>query len=204
MKRNIAIFAFLCLVVAIYGMQPTVAHAKAEKQGSGASSGTGAGGSTTGSLSASDKKFVKDAAMGGMMEVQLGQMAQQKAESSDVKDFGSRMEKDHSSANSQLQTLASQKNITLPTKLDSKHKSMVTKLSGESGSAFDKAYMSDMVKDHTEDVAKFKKAAKDLTDPDLKNWAETTLPTLEQHLDLAKNTAQKVGVAATTSSSSHQ
>ena len=178
---------FLCLVLSL-----GVALAKTE-QGTGSGGGTGA----ASALSTTDRAFLNEAAIGGLMEVQLGQIAQQKAESSDVKDFGSRMEKDHSSANSALEKLAAQKNITLPTELDTKHKMILNTLSYDSGAAFDKAYMRDMVKDHTEDVAKFKKASKSLKDPDLKNWATTTLPTLEQHLDLAKSTAEKVGASST-------
>jgi len=187
MRKRIGIFVFLCLVLSL-----GVALAKTE-QGTGSGGGTGA----ASALSTTDRAFLNEAAIGGLMEVQLGQIAQQKAESSDVKDFGSRMEKDHSSANSALEKLAAQKNITLPTELDTKHKMILNTLSYDSGAAFDKAYMRDMVKDHTEDVAKFKKASKSLKDPDLKNWATTTLPTLEQHLDLAKSTAEKVGASST-------
>ena len=76
-------------------------------------------------LSSKDKHFMKEAAMGGLMEVQLGQTAQNKAQSQDVKDFGMRMATDHGKANDELKQLAQQKKVDLPTQLEHKHKSMV-------------------------------------------------------------------------------
>ncbi|GAB7025517.1 DUF4142 domain-containing protein [Geotalea toluenoxydans] len=144
-------------------------------------------------LAGKDKDFIKKAASGGMMEVELGQLAQSKAQSQEVKDFGSRMVTDHGKANEELKTLAQQKNVTLPTKLERKHKSMVDKLNKASAAEFDKKYMSDMVKDHKHDVEDFRKATQKVKDPEVKAWAEKTLPVLEQHLQQAQELATKVG-----------
>ena len=145
-------------------------------------------------LSHADKEFMEKAAAGGMMEVQLGQLAQQKGESADVKDFGSRMVADHGKADDELKALAGQKDVKLPEKLKGKEKSAVDKLSKLSGPKFDKEYMHEMVKDHVKDVAAFEKAKKKVKDPDLRGWVDKTLPVLEGHLKLAKETAGKVGV----------
>ena len=110
--------------------------------------------------SGADKDFFKKAASGGMMEVELGQMAQSKGQSQEVKDFGSKMVTDHGKANDELKSLAQQKQWTMPTKMERKHKSMVDKLTKASGPEFDKKYMTEMVKDHKKDVAEFQKAAK--------------------------------------------
>lgn len=144
-------------------------------------------------LSMGDKSFLKDAASGGMMEVQLGQVAQGKAGSQDVKNFASRMVTDHGKAGEELKTFAATKNAALPDKLEHKHKTTIEKLSKLSGSEFDKKYMEAMVKDHEKDVADFKKAVKKVKDPELNAWVVKTLPVLEQHLQMAKETAQKVG-----------
>lgn len=151
-----------------------------------------------GKLSASDWAFVKDAAIGGMMEVELGNTAKDKASNDAVKQFGDRMVTDHSKANDELKQWAEQNNVTLPTQLDQKHEATVSRLSKLSGDAFDKAYMRDMVQDHTQDVAKFKKASQNVQNADLKAWAAKTLPTLQDHLKLAKDTAAKVGANAMT------
>ena len=110
------------------------------------------------SLSKGDKKFLMKAATGGMMEVQMGQLAQKKAESADVKAFGERMVTDHGKANEELKALAQQKKVTLPA-MEHKQKSETDKLAESAGAEFDRMYMSMMVKDHEKDVAEFRTAS---------------------------------------------
>ncbi|HJQ26055.1 MAG TPA: DUF4142 domain-containing protein [Blastocatellia bacterium] len=145
--------------------------------------------------STADRDFMTKAAVGGMEEVELGRLATQKAASPDVKAFGQRMVTDHSRAGDELKSLAAQKNVTLPTALDQQHQADVDKLSKLSGAAFDREYMSMMVKDHVEDVAEFEREAASGTDTDVKGWAGRTVPTLRQHLQMAQETAGKVGAA---------
>ena len=131
-----------------------------------------------------DQKFVLEAASGGMMEVQLGQLAVSKAK---------HMVDDHSKANEELRGLASSKGITLPTALDAKQQAEVDKLSKMSGADFDHHYMMMMVTDHNKDVAAFERESKNGKDPDVKAWAAKTLPTLQEHQTMAKDIAAKVG-----------
>src|SRR3982751_5065728 len=152
---------------------------------------------TTGTVAPADRAFVKEAAVGGMAEVELGNLAKEKASNADVKQFGDRMATDHGKANDELKSWAQQKNVTLPTELDAKHKALRDRLSKLSGEAFDKAYMHEMVMDHTHDVAAFKRESTAAKDPDLKAWAGKTLPTLEDHMKMAKDTSAKVGSAGT-------
>lgn len=142
-------------------------------------------------LSAMDKHFVRKAAEGGIAEVELGKLATQKASSDEVKKFGQRMVDDHTKANDQLKQLAQQKGIALPTQPDAKDKATMQRLEKLSGEQFDKAYMNDMVKDHTKDVAEFQKESTSAKDPDVKNFAAQTLPTLQDHLKEAKSIAPK-------------
>ena len=148
-------------------------------------------GSAATSLTDKDKEFMTKAAQGGMMEVTLGQMVSQKAQSPDVKTFADRMVNDHSKANDELKQVASTKGLTLPTDMG-EHQKTVDELSKKSGKDLDKSYMTGMVKDHEKDVAEFKKASNEVKDADLKNWATKTLPTLEEHLRMAKETQKKV------------
>ena len=134
-----------------------------------------------------DKKFAKNAAMGGLEEVELGKLATQKASSDAVKQFGQKMIDDHTKANDELKEVAQKDSLDLPQTLDSKHQAKVDKLSKLSGPAFDKAYAKDMVKDHEKDVSEFKNEAQNGTDPNIKQFASSTLPTLEQHLSMAKD-----------------
>jgi putative membrane protein len=146
---------------------------------------------TSTKLSKDESTFVKEAAEGGMMEVQLGKLAQEKAADDKVKQFGKRMEQDHSKVNDELKKIAADKGVQLSMDLDKKHKTNVDKLTKLSGTAFDKQYINDMVSDHKEDIKKFQRVADKGKDPDLKQFASQTLPTLKEHLQLAESTAQQ-------------
>jgi putative membrane protein len=95
-----------------------------------------------------------------------------------------------------LQSVAQQKGITPPADIDSHDKSMKDKLSKLQGAEFDKAYMQNMVKDHEKDVAEFRKEAQNAKDPDVKAFAQKTLPILEQHLQMARTVASQVGASS--------
>ena len=152
-----------------------------------------------GKKAVSDQAFMKEAAIGGMEEVELGNLAKQKASSNDVKQFGERMATDHGRADADLKQVAQRKSVQLPTALDAKHKATVDRLSKLSGDAFDKAYMKEMLSDHKSDVKLFKRESTSAKDSDVKSFASKTLPTFEDHLKLAQDTASKVGVATGTS-----
>lgn len=138
-------------------------------------------------------EFAVKAANGGMLEVELGRLAQEKAMRKDVKEFGAMMVTDHSKANDELKALATLKNITLPTTLgedEQKHVNDLTKLSGKD---FDEKYVSMMVDDHKKDIDLFKKTAEDdKTDADVKAFAVKTLPTLQKHLEHIQSLDKKV------------
>lgn len=139
--------------------------------------------STASTVDKDDAKFAVAAANGGMAEVELGTLAQQKAANQKVKDFGGMMVSDHSKANDEMKALAKSKGITLPDSIDSKEQKVKNDLSAKTGADFDKAYVSNMIDDHKEDIKEFEDAAKNLKDPDLKAFAVKTLPTLKMHLD---------------------
>ena len=191
MKRMIGVIAAVCS----FAVAPAMAQTGQSGQ-SQSPKGTAAKSAPSGSVAAADTAFAKEAAVGGLAEVELGNLAKEKASSNDVKQFGDRMVTDHSKANDELKQWAQQKNVTLPTALDAKHKATRDRLAKLSGDAFDKAYMHEMVTDHQKDVAAFKKESTSGRDADLKAWAAKTLPTLQEHLKLAQDTATKVGAGA--------
>jgi len=136
----------------------------------------------SGNVSGMDRQFIQKAASGGMMEVELGKIAQQNAVRADVKAFGERMVADHGKANSELKQVAASAGISLPADMTSEHKSHVNKLRNRQGSAFDRAYVQQMLEDHQKDVAEFEKASQSATNEDIKQFAAGTLPTLREHL----------------------
>lgn len=132
-------------------------------------------------LQRTDRNFVTKAAEGGRMEVELGQLAQGRASSDAVKQFGQRMVEDHGAANQELMQLAENKGMKLDDKTP-KPDRLMERLSKLQGPDFDREYVKAMVKDHKQDVAEFKRMHPGAVDPNLRAWVDKTLPTLEDHL----------------------
>jgi putative membrane protein len=135
-------------------------------------------------LSAKDKSFMKEAAQGGMMEVDMGRMAQQKGKSADVKKIGSTMVADHSKANAELMAIAKKKGVDL-----SKEKAKMKHLNDAN---FDKDYINAMVKDHEGDLSAFQAEAKNGSDADVKAFASKTSAVIKKHLDMVKAAQAKI------------
>jgi putative membrane protein len=136
--------------------------------------------------------FLKHADEIDMAEVKLGKLAQQDASSAAIKHFGERMVTDHSKMNKGLREIAQKKGITLPEKLDQKHQELCDQLSKMKGADFDRAYSKDMVSGHEKAVERFEAEAKNGQDPEVKAWAEKWLPTLREHLKLARDAVKDV------------
>jgi putative membrane protein len=145
-----------------------------------------------------DEEFVKKAAKGGMTEVKLGLLAEQKSTNDSVKKFAQRMVQNHTKANDELKDAAQKANVPLPTDLDPKDEAKYQSLSQLSGEAFDKAYAKEMVRDHQEDVSEFKKESSSGQKLAIKTFAEQTLPTLQEHLQQARQIEQSVFASAVT------
>ena len=134
-----------------------------------------------------DRRFLQDAAMGGLHEVALGKLAVEKGSSDAVKQFGQKMIDDHVKANDELKQIAAAGGVNLPDALDSKHQSRVDKVAKLSGPEFDKAYIKDQLKYHQQNVKEFQQEAQYGSVAEVKNLASKALPTLQQHLELAKD-----------------
>jgi len=132
-----------------------------------------------------DEKFMMEAAQSGMAEVEVLRLAQEKASSNEIKEFARKLEQDHTKANEQLKHLAEQKNVQLPADAG-KHKEGVEKIRNLSGDQFDKAFMKMQVKHHKKDVKEFQKESERAMDSDVKSFASSTLPTLQEHLKSAE------------------
>jgi putative membrane protein len=157
---------------------------------------------STNTKSSADENFAKKAAEGGMAEVKLGQLAEEKGSSPAVKNFGRRMVQDHSKANNELKDVTSKENIPLPNEMDKSDQATYDRLSKLSGDAFDRAYARDMVKDHSKDVSEFQNEAKNGKDESIKNFAAQTLPTLQNHLDQARQMEQAVNQSSSNGNTS--
>ena len=134
-----------------------------------------------------DAKFAVAAANGGMAEVALSKIAEEKATDPKVKEFAKQMVADHSKANDELKKLADQKNITLPSAPNEEKQKAAAELGGKSGSDFDKTYITQMKKDHQATVQLFEDAQKDVKDPELKAFIDKTLPVIKAHEEHVKS-----------------
>ena len=142
-------------------------------------------GTATMSVDKETSDFMVKAADGGMEEVEMGKMANQKATNQRVKNFGQMMVDDHSKAGDELKSLAGQKNVTLPATVSNDHQKDMDDMNKKTKD-FDKSYMKMMVDDHQKDISEFEKASKNTKDADVKAWVDKTLPVLRKHLDSAK------------------
>lgn len=190
MKKNLLSFAF-CLSAALIWS----CNNSSDSSNTGTDTGTHTGDTSnmnsntsnmnntnTTPLSKDDSAFVMEAAMGGMMEVQAGQLAQQNGASQRVKDFGNMMVTDHSKANDELKGLVSGR-ISIPDSLPADMKKHLDAMRNMKGAAFDKHYITMMNDDHKKDIGKFQKEANNGGDAQLKSWAGNTLPVLQKHMD---------------------
>jgi putative membrane protein len=136
------------------------------------------------------QKFLTKAIEGNYYEVQMGHLAQQNAQNEDVKSFGETLVKDHSSANDKAIDAAKSVGINPPTGPNRKQKADYDKMAKKKGADFDRAFAKDMVKDHKQDIAAFKKEAKKKDAAG--QFAESTLPTLQKHLQMAQSLEKQV------------
>ena len=134
-------------------------------------------------LSDKDRKFIQDAANGGVAEVADGKLAEEDGQSAEVKKIGARMVADHSKANNELVELAKKKGLSIDT---SKGKSR-----NFDKARFDRQYLVSMEKDHETDIKVFEKEASSGDDADIKRWASKTLPTLKEHLAMINNALKR-------------
>jgi putative membrane protein len=188
MKKRVTLFSRIAVVALIgaglcLGVSAQAAEKKEEKKTEKPSSSP-AKSPATAALSAKDKSFMKEAAQGGMMEVDMGKMAQQKGKSADVKKIGSTMVADHSKANAELMAIAKKKGVDL-----SKEKAKMEHLND---ATFDKEYINAMVKDHEKDLSAFQAEAKNGSDADVKAFASKTSAVIKKHLDMVKAAQAKL------------
>ncbi len=184
-RNNLKVVLIASAVAAMFSTAAVQAQST-----SAAQSDTSAQTSSTGSmakLSSGDEKALKDMAQANINEIAVAKIALNKAESSDVKAFAQKMVDDHGDALTKVQTVAKQKDVTLPTEPDAQHKAMADKLEKESGDAFDKMYMENAgTKDHKMVLSKLQSDAKNIKDPDVKALADAHTPVVEQHLKSAE------------------
>lgn len=148
----------------------------------------------SGQSSSMDKMFVQKALQGGMAEVQLGQLTLQKSNNEQVKQFAQKMIDDHTKLGDQMKPVAQQLGVPAPTKVSKKDSKTMAKLQGLSGSAYDQAYIQDMVKDHKQDLSEFQAEASNGQDPAVKDAATQGSHVIAEHLQMIEQLAKDQNV----------
>jgi putative membrane protein len=186
MLKHISIFVALCLAAGCAGNDTT-----SDNNGQNDAESVQA----ASNLSITDRQFIHDATVGGMTEVQTGQIAANRGTNGDLKQFGQQMVTDHQRANAELAQLAQQKGVTVPTYPDTDGQNVIDKLNSLNGADFDDTYIAGQVKSHTDTIRLFENEANNGQDSDLKSFASRTLPTLQHHLEMIKSLQSSIGTA---------
>ena len=146
--------------------------------------------------SSPDTSFYRTLAEGGMTEVDLAKLAEQKTENPKIKEFAAMMVQDHTAANEKLESLASSKRVAVPRTLGASEMGTKSKLESLHGQSFDKSYIKSQVKAHEDTVALLEKEISSGQDSDAKAFAQSVLPTVQHHLEAARSLAAEEGVSA--------
>jgi putative membrane protein len=149
---------------------------------------TGRDASSSGKLSFGDRRFVTKAADNGQAELQVAQLAAQRATNPEVKSFAKMLVDDHTKANSELMSIASQKSVKVDTD-DTKDRTY-NRLNKKSGSEFDQEFVEHMIDEHEKDIKMFEKAASDAKDSEVRSFASKQVSNLRQHLQQAQSLRQ--------------
>jgi putative membrane protein len=137
-----------------------------------------------------EQKFLTDAIRGNIAEVKVGELAQQRGQAKEVREFGEMLSKDHSKSLQQSKDLAKKMGVAAPTEPTAQQQQTYEALSKLSGTEFDTTFLSQMVREHQEEIAKFSTQAQSGSKSEVAEFAEQTLPTLRMHLEHAQS-AQK-------------
>lgn len=185
-KTNMILFVFAFILLACNNTNETT---ESTNTSTNTNTATDAVTSTSNTGVVTDEKsreFMTKVTDAGMAEVQLAKMAQQKATIDAVKNFAAMLERDHTAVGDQVKTFAGQRNVSLPTAPSADKQKMINDIEKMSGKAFDKDFISMMVKNHNDGISLFEDTKANASDVDIKNFADRTLPTLRMHLDSAK------------------
>jgi putative membrane protein len=188
MKKLGAPLVIMCFILLACNNDAETTNERTDTNTTITTSSTDANPNTATSVVTDEKSstFLVKAANSGIAEVQLAKLAQQKATIDAVKNFAAMLERDHSAANDQVKNLAGQRNVSLPASPSEEKQKMYTDMEKMTGKAFDKEYISMMVKSHNDGINLFEDTRSNASDIDVKNFADKTLPTLKMHLDSAK------------------
>jgi len=153
---------------------------------------SGQSGQIPGSPADQQQDFVKDAASGNAMEVQVGQFIEGHTENPQVKQFAQTLVQDHQDAQQKLKQAAQQAGVPITEELSPVHKAMLQELQKKSGKDLDRAFVFSAVADHHKDILEYTYASQNLQNAQLKQYASQCIPVLQKHSQTAEELARSV------------
>lgn len=148
--------------------------------------------STPMALGKADRAFMTNAAANGLFEMQAAKLAASQAKDGRVKEFAQVLQRDHAKASEGLQAVSREHNYPLPDRPAKDKQAVLDQLSTKRGGEFDSMFVRQVgIAAHEEDIKAFKRASRATRTPDLKEWIDRTLPTLEAHLKQAQELGKK-------------
>ncbi|MFN6943898.1 MAG: DUF4142 domain-containing protein [Cytophagaceae bacterium] len=138
-------------------------------------------------MSDDDRDFLQEAAKRNLYDLELARLAQERAVTEDVKQFAQNILNEHGKVQEELKQFAQQRNVMLPDSIDSDQRNNLSDLAQKEGFEFDTEFMDKMVERHNETLDRFESKAEDAEDPQLREWAQNTVPTLRNHKHEAEN-----------------
>ena len=157
----------------------------------------GSSGTTTGSVAAADTTYIREALRGNLVEVSLGRIAEDRADDADVKAFGERMVESHNTMNDRWGALAKSNGMRWELGLDPETKQTADRLDDLDDAEFDRAYMTEMIQRHEQDLAALQRIARSARSSDVRALASDAQSTVREHLSQAQQVGSRVGVAST-------
>jgi putative membrane protein len=180
------------------GAAMVLAVTSAQAQSSSPTAPSAAAQPVAGVVSHRGKELLKDASQGNLTEIAMGNIAESKSANTQVKDLARMIVTDHQQNQSQVQALAQTYGVTLDTAPDWMNKREIDRLQKANDAEFDKEFTKCMLKDHVKAIKRFEKAATEIQEQDLKQYAMNTLPALRHHLQKSEEAARSAGVEDST------
>jgi putative membrane protein len=146
-------------------------------------------------INGADREFIIEAEKSNIQERVLGRMAEERAQNTDVKDYGKMMARDHNNALQNLVELMDKYGIAQPKTLPEDRTDAISRLQSLSGDAFDREFISVMVQDHQKAINTFRQKAETAENTDVRDYAKNMLPALERHLQDAQDLQKEIGAS---------
>jgi putative membrane protein len=199
MKYSISLSRSLAIAaVAVAAIAVRADDSESAKSSQSSEAAQGASASSESGRATDKQSVIKNAAKMNLATQKFSDLAQQKAQSQELKQFAQTLKQDHQKAQQDLERIAQKHNVTLPTSVDEKCQQEISRLEALSGQEFDKEFAKGAVEGHAMAIAHLQQASTSVQDQDLKQYTQQMLSKVKEHQRKGRQIAQSVGIDQTT------